>query len=122
MKFAIVLFSLVAVAFAAPQPIVPLDSATANVGVIGKVQTAGNVVGDVVTVGVNAQLGIKADVDQDIVNVILGLINNQNGNDVSVAVPPKNPEAPEPQSEKPKPKPDISDLIEKLKESLKHKN
>jgi hypothetical protein len=54
--------------------------------------------------------------------VILGLINNQNGNNASVAVPPKKPEVPESQNEKPKPKPDISELIEKLKEFLKHKN
>ncbi len=90
MKFIVALFALVAIAIAAPvqesqvKPAIPFDSASANLGVIGKVQTAGNTYGDIVTLGVNAQVGIEADVKQDIVNVILALLNNQNGNGLSV--------------------------------------
>jgi hypothetical protein len=94
MKFLIVLIAVVSVTLAAPveeskiKPAIPFDnSATANGLVIGKIQTANNVIGDVVTLGVNAQLGIDASVDQNIVNVILGLLNNQNGNDVNVKLP-----------------------------------
>lgn len=78
----------VAVVIAAPlQPAVLFDaSSSANVGVIGKIQTANNVFGDIVTLGVNAELGVDAKIDQDIVNVIISLLNNQNNNSAGVDV------------------------------------
>jgi hypothetical protein len=87
MKFIILLSALVAVALAAPpQPAIPFDStATGTAGVIGKIQTANNVYGDIVTLGVNAGLGVNAKIDQDIVNVIISLLNNQNENKVDPA-------------------------------------
>lgn len=91
MKFIVALL-LVATAIAAPVqesiPAVPLDdSATANAAVIGKIQTANNVYGDIVTLGVNAGVGVHAGIDQNIINVILGLLNNQNNNTVSATSP-----------------------------------
>ncbi|CAO1437066.1 unnamed protein product [Diamesa tonsa] len=52
-------------------------------------QITDNNVGDIITIGINADLNLSNNVDVDIVNVIVGLINQQAAidDDSSVAVP-----------------------------------
>ncbi|CRL04164.1 CLUMA_CG017275, isoform A [Clunio marinus] len=47
------------------------------VTVAGPTKVDSNNVGDIVTVGVNADLKIKSKIDQDIINVIVALLNDQ---------------------------------------------
>lgn len=77
---AIVIFALIAAASSAP------------------IQISDNNVGDIVTVGINANAVLSSQVDANIINVIAGLINqqaivaalNQNGPSPAVPLPADN--------------------------------
>jgi hypothetical protein len=56
----------------------------------GPISVSDNNIGDIVTVGINANAQLSNQIDQDIVNVIVALLNQQG----AVVVPPKQPESP----------------------------
>lgn len=66
MKFVIALVALIAAVSAAP-----------TTSVAGKIQVSGNTVGDIVTIAGKVHARIDADINQEIVNVIVGILSNQ---------------------------------------------
>lgn len=81
----------------------------------GPISVSDNNIGDIVTVGINANLNLSNQVDQDIVNVIIALLNQQA---IAVAPSAETNDAAPASVETPK-LPEIShEMVEKFKALL----